>query len=446
MKSVLSMRLRKIIFWLHLTAGVVAGAVILVMSATGVLLAFERQIVAFAERHTRTVQPPASSAPRLGLDALVSTARATRPEDIPASITLSAQPTTAALISFGREQVVLVDPYTGAILGEGATVLRGFFHVVTDWHRWLGTQGESREIGRAVTGACNAAFVVLVISGFYLWWPRRWTRVALKTATVPSLQLRGKARDWNWHNAVGFWSAPALFCIALTGVVMSYQWANNLIYTLTGSEPPPIPQRSFLSLPGEAGVGRGAMPRTPSSTPDGRGERQAGPGRGAIGAGQRRAGAGGGSDSTPVVASLDTMFAAAVQQAPTWRLMNIRLPQAGAPQMTIMIEEATSLHPYPRSTLTVDTATAAVVKWEPFASYNLGRTIRFWVRPVHTGEAGGLIGQSIAALVSAGGAVLVYTGLALAWRRLWQCVRRHRRIDGLPAHREEQDVARSQAS
>jgi uncharacterized iron-regulated membrane protein len=151
------------------------------------------------------------------------------------------------------------------------------------------------------------------------------------------------------------------------------------------------------------------------------------------------------SGSKPVVASLDAVLFAAVQQAPNWRLMHIRFPQGAASQMTIMIEEATSLHPYPRSTLTVDTATAAVVKWEPFANYNLGRTIRFWVRPVHTGEAGGLIGQIIAALVSVGGAVLVYTGLALAWRRLWQFGRRHRRNDS-KAHREEQDVARRQAS
>ncbi|MGH8067898.1 MAG: PepSY domain-containing protein [Candidatus Entotheonellia bacterium] len=139
------------------------------------------------------------------------------------------------------------------------------------------------------------------------------------------------------------------------------------------------------------------------------------------------------------------MFAAAVQQAPHWRLINMRLPQREASQMTVMIEEANSRHPYPRSTLTLDVATAAVMNWEPFASYNLERTIRFWVRPVHTGEAGGLIGQIIAALVSAGGAVLVYTGLALAWRRLWQFVRRHRRIDGR-ARQEKQDVARSHAS
>jgi uncharacterized iron-regulated membrane protein len=36
---------------------------------------------------------------------------------------------------------------------------------------------------------------------------------------------------------------------------------------------------------------------------------------------------------------------------------------------------------------------------------------------LHTGEAGGVVGQLVAGLASAGGAVLVYTGAALGWRR-----------------------------
>jgi len=36
---------------------------------------------------------------------------------------------------------------------------------------------------------------------------------------------------------------------------------------------------------------------------------------------------------------------------------------------------------------------------------------------MHTGEAGGIFGQSIAATASAGAAVLVWTGIALALRR-----------------------------
>ena len=87
---------------------------------------------------------------------------------------------------------------------EGAKTLRNFFHMVTDWHRWLGTEEESRDIGRAITGACNTAFVVMVVTGVYLWWPRRWTRQVLQAVMVPNLRLRGKPRDWNWHNTAGF--------------------------------------------------------------------------------------------------------------------------------------------------------------------------------------------------------------------------------------------------
>jgi uncharacterized iron-regulated membrane protein len=403
MRRMPRMTLRKLIFWLHLVAGVMAGTVICVMSVTGVILAFERQIVAFAERHAHAAEPPSPGAPRLGPDALLAKALEAAPEGTPSGLILSATPTAAAIINLGREQTVLVDPYTGAVR-QGATTLRRFFHGVTDWHRWLGTHGESREIGRAVTGACNAAFVVMVISGFYLWWPRRWRPLALTAVTVPSLKLRGKPRDWNWHNAVGFWSAPALLLITLTGVVMSYQWANHLLYTLTGSDSPPMPQRPMAGPAVERGVGQGGpVAGAAHGTPDGRIGRQ-----------------------VPAHASLDALVAAATQQAPHWRLLRMRLPQPGSHQATVMIEEAQSWHPYPRSILTLDAATAAVVKWEPYEGYDLGRTTRSWVRPVHTGEAGGLIGQIVAALASAGGAVLVYTGLALAWRRFRQFVRRHR--------------------
>jgi uncharacterized iron-regulated membrane protein len=304
--------------------------------------------------------------------------------------------------------------------------VRGFFRVITDWHRWLGAAAESRDTGRAVTGACNAAFAALIVSGFFLWWPRRWTRFALRAIAVPSLTLQGKPRDWNWHNAIGFWSAPVLLFITLTGLVISYQWAGNLIYTLTGSAPPPPPQRPTASAAVEGAMGRTrAASRVASGMPNGLAMRQPRAEESSDIASQNRTGNANASDSAPVQASLDALFATAREQAPLWRLISLRLPQRGAPHMTVTIAESDSLHPYPRSTLTLDATSGAVVKWEPFASYDLGRTIRSWVRPVHTGEAGGLIGQMIAALASAGGAVLVYTGLALAWRRFWQYVKRH---------------------
>jgi uncharacterized iron-regulated membrane protein len=83
-----------------------------------------------------------------------------------------------------------------------------------------------------------------------------------------------------------------------------------------------------------------------------------------------------------------------------------------------VVQEPPDWHPAPRSQLTLDASTAAVVSWEPFAAQNLGRRLRSWVRPLHTGEAAGVVGQAVAGLASTGGAFLVYTGIALVWRRL----------------------------
>ena len=55
---------------------------------------------------------------------------------------------------------------------------------------------------------------------------------------------------------------------------------------------------------------------------------------------------------------------------------------------------------------------------ETYDDMNLGRRVRTWLRFVHTGEFYGLPGQTIAGVVTAGAAMLVYTGIALALRRL----------------------------
>ena len=59
------------------------------------------------------------------------------------------------------------------------------------------------------------------------------------------------------------------------------------------------------------------------------------------------------------------------------------------------------------------------MKWEPFSSLSAGRRLRSYLRFGAHRRSVGLAGQTIAGLASLGGAVLVYTGLALAIRRLW---------------------------
>ncbi len=403
------MSLRTLVFWLHLLVGVTAGAVILFMSVTGVLLAFEPQITEWLERDRRVVTPP-PDAQRLTVEVLLARAREARPDVRPTIVTLRSDPTASAVVSFGRDGGALfVDPYRGTVLG-GLSPGHDFLHEVVEWHRWLG----SREIGQPITGAANLGFLGLVVFGVFLWWPRRWTREALRQVTRFNPRLSGRARDFNWHNVIGIWCAPVLLILTLTGLVMSYPWANNLLYTLTGNEPPP-PQAGPAERPAQ-GAARESQrpgerrPRPPSET-----------GRASV--------------------SLDVLWARAERQVSGWVLISLRMPPRPDGPVTFIIQEPVSWHPAPRSQLTLDPSTGAIVKWEPFAGQNLGRRLRSWVRPLHTGEAGGVPGQAIALVASAGGTVLVWTGIALAWRRFGGWRRRTVPAEPALAGHPEQEVS-----
>lgn len=368
----------KILFWSHLLAGVIAGAVIFIMSATGVILTYERQMVEYAEREMREVVPPAGAA-KLSLNELVAKARVHNPGARPTAVVLRNDPTASVAVGFGRDGAVHLNPYTGAALGKESK-LRDWFHDVTDWHRWLGREGEGRATARAITGACNLAFFWLAITGVYLWWPRSWHWRGLKSSLLFNPRLRGKARDWNWHNVIGFWSSGVLVVLTLTAAVMSYPWANDLLYTLTGSEPPP----------------RAQGPAGPQAQ-------------------QRRGG--GEARERKQLASFDAFFARAEQQVPGWVTIMMRLPARGDGPVNLLIQEPAAPHIFARSQLTLNQNSAETVKWEPYAAASTGRKLRVWVRGLHTGEALGIMGQTVAGLASLGGCFLVWTGVAMAWRR-----------------------------
>src|SRR5690606_16045113 len=59
----------------------------------------------------------------------------------------------------------------------------------------------------------------------------------------------GKARDFNWHNVIGFWSLPVLTVLVVTAVPFSFEWANRLIYTAVGEAMPKARGAGILAVP-----------------------------------------------------------------------------------------------------------------------------------------------------------------------------------------------------
>ena len=373
-------QLRRVIFWCHLVAGLTAGIVILIMSVTGMLLAYERQLVRWADTRDYTVSRPSPDAAHLPVETLLARVRESHPAATAATaITLYRDADAPATLSLPGGRSLFVNPYTGDVFGEGSRRVRAFFRSVTDWHRWLGASGENRASARAVTGAANLLFLFIVASGFYLWWPRKWTRQSLRAVTWFRRGQGAKARDFNWHNVIGFWSALPLFVVVLSGVVISYTWASNLVYRLTGEEPPAQLQRG--ATPG----GGAQQPGEPPAPLDG----------------------------------LETLLARARRQVGDWRSITLQLPRKTDAPVTFAIDLGNGGQPHLRSQLTLDRKTAEVVRWEPFSNNTKGRRLRAWMRFAHTGEVYGLAGQTVAGLASLGGAFLVYTGLSLAWRRFY---------------------------
>ncbi len=351
--------IRTVLFWIHLAIGLSAGLVIGVMSLTGLLLSLEPQILTLAE------SPPAQ--PASVTPPLPSWPDAAQLEGV-RSITLFQQPGRALLLQ-QEGGTWRYDPQTQALTESR---LRQTFHAIESWHRTLSLEGPRRDTGKAITGAANLLFVILGLSGIWLWWPRRWSLAQLKAISLFRWRLHGQARDFNWHHAAGIWSVVAILTMSTTGLVMSYRWANSLVYRLVGE-----------ATPVRSGGPGGPRPAGPLSPPP----------------------------------PLAPILAAVSSTVPNWESITVPLAnQPNAPLELTVLQQGVAL-PAARHTLAIDRTTYRVVRHDQFTDGSPGRRLRAMLRFLHTGQALGLAGQVVAGLGCVAALVLLYTGWALSYRR-----------------------------
>ncbi len=360
---------RKIVFWLHLCSGILAGIFILIMCVTGALLAFEPDILEFAESNMRVVEITSETAEKLSAAEIIEKVRQAKPEAKPSGITFQNEKSSAVTVALGRDRQLFLNPYTGEITGEGSKNWRGTFRVIEDAHRWLALEGDGKTVGKSLNDAANLLFLVLAISGLYIWFPRNFSWRNFKAILWFRRGLKGKARNFNWHNTIGFWTSLVLIILTITGAIISYQWAGNLIYTLTGNE---VPKQ---------------QPRSPQPE----------------------------NQEFALLENVNEIFARAENHT-NWKTISLRLPVTND-SAVFTIDEGIYWNKFGRSTLTIDAKTAEVSKWETYGEQNAGRQLRSWARFTHTGETFGFIGQCIAFLACVGGAFLVFTGFSLALKR-----------------------------
>ncbi|GAA0538700.1 PepSY-associated TM helix domain-containing protein [Chitinophaga japonensis] len=225
--------MKKIIGWLHLWLGLASGLVVLVVALTGSLLVFEKELEPLLSPRFHYVEAPAGEARPLSMDLLARKVLQRHQPYRLYDIDIEEAPDRSVIFTLQKSKddrlAVAVNQYTGQII-QTVDEERRFFHVVLDLHRYLcmGTAG------KVITGISCSIFLVLVLTGLVLWWPRRNSR---RQRLRIKWNASWKRLNWDLHAVLGFYMHIILFLIALTGLTWSYQWMNNLIFYAFDGKP-----------------------------------------------------------------------------------------------------------------------------------------------------------------------------------------------------------------
>jgi uncharacterized iron-regulated membrane protein len=135
----------------------------------------------------------------------------------------------------GEEKAItyFVDPYTGKVLADNAkkTSSEEFMGYVFSLHRWLLLDKvedpilksmTNQELGRLINGIANSLFLLGVLTGIFLWLPKK----AKNWKQGLSVKWSGnwKRINHDLHNTLAFYSILALFIMAVTGPYWSFGW------------------------------------------------------------------------------------------------------------------------------------------------------------------------------------------------------------------------------
>ena len=231
------MTARKLFRKLHLWLSLPFGLIIMTTCLTGALLVFEKEITELVRHDSYTI--PVRKTGRLSLQSLLERVASETPDSVQiTSVTIPSDFRRAYTVGLSkpRRAGVLVDPYTGKIVGQSGRL--PFFTTVRELHRWLldSMKPDSEGIfwGRIIVGTSTLLFVFILLTGLFLWWPKKLKGVGKRL----KISLRqGRQRLFtDLHTVGGVYVFVLLLAMAMTGLTWSFEWYRTGFYKVFGAE------------------------------------------------------------------------------------------------------------------------------------------------------------------------------------------------------------------
>lgn len=230
------MTFKKIIFQLHKILGLTTGLVVFIVAITGCCWTFRDEIESLYSDYKK-VEP--QNAPILTPSKAKQLAEEIFPNNTIHGTVFKKADDAIEVIFYDAEpefyQSVFLNPYSGETI-QIDDHLSGFFSFILKGHMrlWL-----PKEIGEQVVGVSILIFILIIVSGFILWLPKKRKNLKQRLKFDWKKTTRWKRKNFDLHTVIGFYICSLALILAFTGSVISYNWLKYVVYKSVGGEKAP---------------------------------------------------------------------------------------------------------------------------------------------------------------------------------------------------------------
>ncbi|MEM9300303.1 MAG: PepSY-associated TM helix domain-containing protein [Bacteroidota bacterium] len=230
------MTLKKLVGQVHLWLGLTSGLVVIILGITGCILVFEKEIKSIVYSDIYYVD--AAQNDSKPVSELVKAAKNSLTGDLPIT-DIRIHPEQNRSVKFYAFKTntenglwywdtrkfftLYVNPYTSNVLKVRNADFE-FFFLIEQLHYSLLLKPT---IGKPIIGTATIIFIIMLITGLILWWPKNKKALKMNTWFQWKSDTKWRRKTYDLHNIVGFYSMFFVIFIALTGLVWAFEWFDN---------------------------------------------------------------------------------------------------------------------------------------------------------------------------------------------------------------------------
>lgn len=250
------MRIKKIIGLLHLWLGLMSGLVVFILAVTGGIYCFEKELRSWLYADKMLVSQKKGETP-LSLDSLRIIAQSQLGNDKPInrievkpdglhSYKFIAFKNVKEAVNYSEQypyyHKVYINPYNGHVLDVENTKWE-FLQVVLFLHYNL----LLGKIGHQIIGWATVIFLLMLITGLVLWWPKNKHSLKKKFLFKWKNSTQWKRKNYDLHSILGFYSLLFAVIIALTGIYFAFEGIRPTVKWIANGGQKPMAEEPVLS-------------------------------------------------------------------------------------------------------------------------------------------------------------------------------------------------------